>query len=131
MKNTIKVASAILENKDHKILCALRSPSMSHPNLWEFPGGKIEEWESIGEAIVREIKEELLCDIEFIEIFNDNIYEYDDVIVNLIATRCKIINGEPRATEHSEIKWVSKSDLKNLTWTPADIKAVDALIETE
>ena len=57
MKKSIKVVAAIIENDNNEILCALRSPSMSLPNMWEFPGGKVEEGESLGAAIEREIRE--------------------------------------------------------------------------
>lgn len=42
MKKTINVVAAIIKNDNGEILCALRSPIMKSPNLWEFPGGKIE-----------------------------------------------------------------------------------------
>ena len=42
MKKVVKVVAAIIENEEHEILCALRSPEMSIPNMWEFPGGKVE-----------------------------------------------------------------------------------------
>lgn len=38
-----------------KILCALRSPNMSLPNMWEFPGGKVEDDEELGEATVEKL----------------------------------------------------------------------------
>ncbi len=68
MKKLIKVVGAIIENENNEILCALRSTKMSLPNLWEFPGGKIEKGESLADAIVREIKEELDCTISFIDV---------------------------------------------------------------
>ncbi len=59
MKKLIKVVAAIIENEQHEILCALRSPVMSIPNRWEFPGGKVENGEDIYSALKREISEEL------------------------------------------------------------------------
>ena len=43
MEKRVKVVAAIIENEQNEILCALRSPVMSLPNKWEFPGGKVEK----------------------------------------------------------------------------------------
>lgn len=51
LKKLVEVMAAIIENQQGEILCALRSPEMSMPNLWEFPGGKDEEGEDIFEAL--------------------------------------------------------------------------------
>ena len=64
MKKQVKVVAAIIENENNEILCALRSPEMSIPNMWEFPGGKVEKGEDIFTAIKREIDEELQCQVE-------------------------------------------------------------------
>ena len=58
-KKLVEVVAAVIENENNEILCALRSPIMTLPNMWEFPGGKVEEGESLYTAIEREIKEEL------------------------------------------------------------------------
>lgn len=127
MKKTVRVVGAIIINEEDKVLCALRSPEMTLPNYWEFPGGKIEFEESIQDAVIREIKEELDCGIEALKLFNDYTHEYDHIIVNLVTVICKLINGIPKASEHSELRWVSKSDLRSLHWAPADIPAVELL----
>lgn len=129
MKKLVKVVGAIIENEHKEILCALRSPKMSIPNNWEFPGGKIEENESLKQAIEREIKEELACDIEFIDVFNDNTHEYDKFIVNLITVKCKLVSGTPIAKEHSKLIWLHRENLHSLKWAPADIPAVNQLVE--
>ena len=123
MKKTIKVVGAIIENSNSEILCALRSPNMSMPNLWEFPGGKIENGESNGQAIEREIEEELSCKVEYIEDFNDNTHEYE----NLITVKCKLIEGTPTTSEHSKLIWLKRENLDSLKWAPADIPAVGEL----
>lgn len=126
MKKTVKVVGAIIEN-NNEILCALRSKDMSLPMMWEFPGGKIEEGESVNEAIVREIKEELDCNIEVISIFNDNTHEYENIIVNLITVKCKLISGNPKAKEHAKLLWLPVDYLESLNWAPADIPAIKEL----
>ncbi|ADP34457.1 8-oxo-dGTP diphosphatase MutT [Bacillus atrophaeus] len=128
MKKTIKVAAAVIQNDNNMILCALRSPIMSLANLWEFPGGKLEEGENAQEALVREIEEELGCKIEAGEVIADIHHEYEKVIVNLISIRAKIVDGEPVAKEHAELRWVPVSELESLEWAPADIPTLTALV---
>jgi len=127
MKKQIKVVGAIIENEKAEILCALRGTKMKMPNLWEFPGGKVEKNEEIENAIEREIKEELGCEVKFLSIFNDNTYEYEDIIVNLIIVKCIVESGTPIAKEHDKLIWLKKENLLSLNWAPADIPAVKEL----
>ena len=129
MKKKLKVVAAIIENEENEVLCALRSNSMSLGGYWEFPGGKVEEGENLSDAIIREIKEELNCDISCSGIiFNNNTHEYDKFIVNLISLKCKLTFGTPTASEHAKLIWLDKNHLNSLKWAPADIPAVNQLL---
>lgn len=123
MKKTLKVVGAVIENENNEILCARRSPKMSLPNKWEFPGGKVEKGENLKQAIEREIKEELKCTVEYLDVFNDNTHEYDTFIVNLITVKCKLVSDIPTANEHSNLIWLKRENLASLKWAPADIPA--------
>ncbi|MCC3867731.1 (deoxy)nucleoside triphosphate pyrophosphohydrolase [Terrisporobacter mayombei] len=129
MKKTIKVVAAIIENENNEILCALRSPDMSIPNQWEFPGGKVEEGETLFEAIEREIQEELSCTVKAVDEFDENTHEYEKVIVNLIGIKCKLVEGTPVAREHSKLVYLKKENLNSLVWAPADVPIVENLIK--
>lgn len=129
MKKLVKVIGAIVENENNEILCALRSPRMSLPNMWEFPGGKIEKDETFKQAIEREIREELSCRVEFIDVFNDTTHEYDEIIVDLVTARCKLTSDIPTASEHSKLIWLHRENLLSLNWAPADIPAVKKLVQ--
>lgn len=129
MKKLVKVVAAIIENEKNDVLCALRSPDMSIPNMWEFPGGKVEKGEDAFSALRREIDEELQCKVETEgEVFNDNTHEYDTFIINLLSIKCKIIEGTPTASEHSKFIWLKRENLSSLKWAPADIPAVEQLM---
>jgi 8-oxo-dGTP diphosphatase len=129
MKKLVKVVAAIIENEQNEILCALRSPEMSIPNMWEFPGGKVEPNEDIYSALEREIDEELDCQVEtFKEVFNENTHEYKTFIINLISIKCMIAEGMPTPNEHSKLIWLKRENLASLNWAPADIPAVEQLI---
>ncbi len=127
MKKEIHVVGAIIENEKKEILAALRSPEMTLPNYWEFPGGKIEIGESKKEALRREILEELGCTIEVFEQVEDTTYEYEMFIVRLETFMAKVVEGKPKLSEHAELKWISRENLSTLNWAPADIPAIEAL----
>ncbi|WP_044736440.1 (deoxy)nucleoside triphosphate pyrophosphohydrolase [Geobacillus kaustophilus] len=128
MKRTIYVVGAAIRNERGDILCALRAPDMSLPNVWEFPGGKVEEGESPEEALVREIREELGCAISVGKLLADVCHEYGHAIVHLRTYEARLVDGEPRAREHAELRWVPLQALRSLEWAPADIPTVEALL---
>ncbi|MFB7142341.1 (deoxy)nucleoside triphosphate pyrophosphohydrolase [Gottfriedia sp. NPDC056225] len=128
MKKQVKVVGAVIRNNENQILCALRSPEMSQPNSWEFPGGKIEDGEKPEEALAREIQEELGCEIIVSELIEDVIHEYPNIIVNLITYEAKIKWGIPIANEHEKIEWKEISELKELEWAQADLPTVEKLL---
>lgn len=60
----IITAWAIIIDKEKKILLVKRASNKKlFPNAWTFPGGKHEEWESLEDAVVREVKEETWLDL--------------------------------------------------------------------
>lgn len=127
MKKTVHVVGAIIENDLNEIFCALRGPEMSLANYWEFPGGKIEAGETPEQALVREIREEFNCLIEVGEKVEDTTYEYEKVIVRLETYMAKLVDGQPTALEHADTKWVSREEITELNFAPADIPAVEKI----
>ncbi|MFZ2405513.1 MAG: NUDIX domain-containing protein, partial [Methylobacter sp.] len=57
--NPLQVAVGVVKNPEGKILISLRHADLHQGGLWEFPGGKIEEFETAEQALVRELKEEI------------------------------------------------------------------------
>lgn len=125
----IFVVGAIIESGG-KILCAQRSASMTLSDLWEFPGGKIENDETHREALRREIREELNLDIAVDKnLYENAVYTYDFGRVHLSAYLCKLIEGVPSLTEHQSVEWLSPEELNRLNWAPADIPIVEKLMK--
>ncbi len=129
LKKQIKVVGAVIRNNQNQILCALRSADMSLPNLWEFPGGKIEKNEQPEDALIREIDEELGCKINVGELIEEVVHEYPEIIVELLTYEAKIISGKLVAKEHATLEWVELSNLQKLEWAPADVPTVEKLIK--
>ena len=77
--------------------------------------------------LLKEIKEELDCDIKALEVFNDNTHDYSNFIVNLIAIKSNLVSGIPVAGEHSKLIWLKIKNLDSLKWSPTDVPAVSQL----
>ena len=125
---TLNVVAAII-HKDNKILATKRGYG-EFINQWEFPGGKIEENETKEEALIREIKEELNVDIEITNFALDLEYQYPNFYLKMSCFDCIIKSGTPKLLEHNDARWLSKDELDDVNWIPADIAAVDYLKET-
>ncbi|MCG3088367.1 (deoxy)nucleoside triphosphate pyrophosphohydrolase [Sporosarcina cyprini] len=129
MPTPIHVVAAIIHNTQGEILCARRSPHMPLSGYWEFPGGKVEEGESPQDALIREIQEELACTIEVGSFVEDTIHSYETFSIRLETYFAQIQEGTPSAKEHSELRWVPWQELRSLDWAPADLPAVERVIE--
>lgn len=128
-KKIIHVVGAVITDGD-RILCAQRGMEKSLPGLWEFPGGKIESAETPQEALQREIREEMHCQVKIGEQVEHTVYEYDFGIVHLTTFYCQLVEGTPVCKEHSAIKWLKAHELEQLEWAPADIPAIQKLKKT-
>lgn len=123
----IDVVAAVIKDESEKILITQRNLKKAQGGLWEFPGGKIEPNETRENAIIREIKEELDIDIEVKSYLSEKVFNYPEKDINLIALECKKVNGEIRLLEHEDYKWVSKNELENFQFAPADLFIIEKI----
>ena len=126
-KKIIKVTAAIFVN-DGMLLIAKRKPTARLPNLWEFPGGKVEPNETPRECLKRELKEEFDIDVSVGEYVGSNIHTYDFGTIELMAFRASWEKGDFKLLDHEEIRWIFKHELDQFDFAPADRAFADQLM---
>ena len=121
----IEVVAAIIQ-KDQKIFATQRGYG-EFKDGWEFPGGKIESGETPGQALVREIKEELDTEIEVGELVDIVEYDYPQFHLTMHCFLCTIKSGDLVLKEHEAAKWLAPEDLDSVDWLPADLGLIEKL----
>jgi 8-oxo-dGTP diphosphatase len=123
---TIRVAAAIIRDA-RKFLLTLRGGGRHGAGFWEFPGGKIEQGESVPEALAREVLEELGIVIDVGPLFRTIAHRYDDRRVELEVHEAEWVSGDPQALDVAGFGWVLPEEMPGLPILPADLPVVEAL----
>jgi 8-oxo-dGTP diphosphatase len=101
----VRVAVAVLQRPDDRVLLAQRLPGTPYPGYWEFPGGKLEAGESPLGALARELDEELGIEIVRAAPWLVQRYAYAHAPVELNFFRVFAWRGEPRGRMGQAIAW--------------------------
>jgi len=128
IKRVHVVAGIVRDTRGH-ILISRRHEHLHQGGLWEFPGGKVEADESVGEALARELLEELAVTVLVAEPFRQIRHDYPDKSVLLDFWLVSEFSGDARGVEGQPIEWVSVAALRDYEFPAANVPIVDALIE--
>ena len=123
-----EVTAAIMRDGD-KILICQRAADDECGMLWEFPGGKKENNETLEDCIVREIKEELELDIKVLEVFMKSKYCFNGNEIFFTVFNAEITGGELMLNVHNAAEWVPIEEMTGYEFMPADIEFVEKLLE--
>jgi len=115
-----KLVVAALVCEAGRVLMSRRRPDQAMPNLWEFPGGKVEPGEHPEAALIREVREELGCDVELEGIHEVVFHAYEEFDLYMLVYATRVVGGAPRAIQVAEVAWVPAAELPALDLLPAD-----------
>lgn len=100
--------------RDGKLLVSERPEGKPYSGYWEFPGGKVENDEEPGEAIKRELREELGIEVLSAEPWFQHLHAYPDKTVLLDLWRINEFRGEPQSLENQAIRFATYDELLHL-----------------
>lgn len=127
---TVRVVAAVIkstnENKEPIIFATQRGYG-DFKGGWKFPGGKIEEGETSEQALKREIMEELDTEISVGELIDTIEYDYPQFHLSMDCFWCEIVSGNLVLKEHEAARWLTKKQLNDVKWLPADVTLIEKI----
>lgn len=126
-RTIVRVAAAILQRGDGKVLLAQRLPGTPYAGFWEFPGGKLEPGESAHDALLRELNEELGIVVTRAAPWLTQRYEYPHAHVELDFFRVFEWQGEPHGRDGQRIAWQQPTAIEVTPLLPANAPVLRAL----
>ncbi len=122
----VHVAAAVIRGVDGRVLIAKRAANQHQGGLWEFPGGKVEVGESVRDALVRELHEELRIRVESARPLIQVQHDYPDKQVLLDVWEVSVFSGEPHGVEGQPLAWASERELLDYKFPAANQPIVAA-----
>jgi 8-oxo-dGTP diphosphatase len=116
----IRVVAAVV-TRGGALLVTRRPDRPGQPGQWEFPGGKVEPGERDEDALAREIREELGCEVEVGRVLLRHRHRYPALEVDLVFHACAMAEGvEPSPIGVAEIAWARAGTLAGYDFLEAD-----------
>lgn len=120
------VVAAVVE-RDRRFLVTRRPDGVHLEGHWEFPGGKLEPGETHADALRREMREELDAEVVVGARILAAPHRYSDRTVELHFYACGL-RGEPVPRLGQELRWVTRDEMRALSFPPADQALVRTLL---
>lgn len=128
-EKVIEVAAGVIV-KDGRYLITRRPDESHQGGLWEFPGGKRAEDETLVDCLRREIQEELDLEIEVGPHLRTIRHAYAYCTVVLHFFRCTVRSGNPRALGCQDFQWVEPSKLIHYPFPEASLSILQDLLRS-
>ena len=119
----IPVAAAVVK-QGNRFLLAQRLPGKQYADMWEFPGGKLEEGETLQQALEREIEEELCAKIRAGRVLHA-VLTTGYMVVFLEA---EMLSGALHCKEAQDARFVTLAEARQMNLAPSDRAALEEMV---
>jgi 8-oxo-dGTP diphosphatase len=123
----VRVVAAVLESGGRYLITQRRKTAVL-PNLWEFPGGKVEPGERDEDALRREIRERLDADVRVLQMISFVRHPYERYTVDLHLYQCELLS-DVRIVSVQDFRWIRSDEFDDFEFTPADEASMTKLLE--
>ncbi|MBL4711149.1 MAG: Nudix family hydrolase [Gammaproteobacteria bacterium] len=127
MSDIVHVAVAVIVNQTNEVCISLRPSDVHQGGLWEFPGGKVEDKETIEQTLQREIKEELGIEIISSRPMLTITHDYKDKTVCLHVRKVLSYRGEATGQEGQKVQWTPVENLTNYDFPKANTAIIKSI----
>ena len=124
----IDVVAAVIVRQG-RFLAARRSLSMSEPGFWEFPGGKVEAGETLGQALFRELEEELSIALDAFSLWKVKEKKVTGGAIRIFFHLVTEFSGVPTPCEGQELAWITCEEARGYSFLSADEEVLAELAE--
>lgn len=108
-----------------RLLAARRTAPPQLAGRWELPGGKRHEGEPIDAAAVREVREELGWTVRVTGHLDGAVPIRPGLELRVVTA--EPVEGEPRASEHDLLRWLTAEELGDIDWLAPDLPFLEQL----
>lgn len=113
---THRVVSGMLTRGDRVLMCHRRADRAWYPDVWDFPGGHLEDGETHQAALTRELREELGIESDgegtFVARWVADDLSEDITFLHVRAWRGDLVNLAP--DEHDDVAWFTLAEALSL-----------------
>ncbi|MCG8556655.1 MAG: (deoxy)nucleoside triphosphate pyrophosphohydrolase [Proteobacteria bacterium] len=123
----IRVVAAVIESEGRYLITQRRQGAVL-PNLWEFPGGRVEPGESDAGALRRELGERLEADVDVGQLISFVSHPYPSYTVDLYLYECTLRGSRIVTRAVQSYRWITSGEFDQFAFTPADEASMNQLL---
>lgn len=110
-----------------RVLAARRTSPLGLAGRWELPGGKVAPGETLEQAGVREVREELGCEVACVAVLPRTVPLAWPLVLHVVVA--DLGDGDPVPREHDAVRWLASDQLDEVAWLDGDRPFLDAVRE--